>query len=112
MRFLVALSRLLTILAVVGLVMGAATAPVSAAVSGAPGMAMSDEMPDCEGKAPDCDDMKSCPFMIVCLAKIAQNVPTLDQLATPLSLALVIASRDDGMGESRAISPLPRPPEA
>ena len=50
--------------------------------------------------------------MIVCLAKIAQNVPTLDPLVTPLSLALVIAPRDDGMGESRAIAPLPRPPEA
>ena len=112
MRFLVALSRLLTILAVVGLVMGAAIAPFGAGVGGDPGMAMSDEMPDCEGKARDCGDMKSCPFMIVCLAKIAQNVPTLDLLVSPLSLALVIAPREDRMGKSRAIAPLPRPPEA
>jgi hypothetical protein len=111
MRLFVALSRLLTILAIAGLVMGAAIAPVTAGVGGA-GIAMSDEMPDCEGKAPDCGDTKSCPLMIVCLAKIAQNVPSLDSLVTPLSLALMIAPRHDRIGESRAIAPLPRPPEA
>jgi len=112
MTFLTALSRLLTILAVVGLVMGAANAPFGAGAGGAPGMVTSDEMPDCEGKAPDCGDMKSCPFMVACLAKITQNVPTLDPLVGPLSLALVIAPRQDRIGKSRAIAPLPRPPEA
>src|SRR5215207_6239976 len=99
MRFLVALSRLLTILAIVGLVMGAATAPVRAVLGGMPGMTMSGEMPDCEGKAPDCDDMKSCPSMIVCLAKVAQNVPAIDPLVCPLYLVIVIAPRHDRIGE-------------
>ena len=109
MRFLVALSRLLAILAVVGLVMGAPTAPASAGLGGTPGMAMSGEMADCERKAPDCSD-KTCPFMVGCLAKIAQTVRAIDPLVFPLSLDIVIAPRHDSMGESRAIAPLPRPP--
>src|SRR5829696_109941 len=111
MRFLVALSRLLSILAVVGLVMGASTAPASAGLGGMPGMTMSGEMPDCERKAPDCSD-KTCPFMVVCLAKIAQTFRAIAPLVFPLSLAIVIAPRHDRMGESWAIAPLPRPPEA
>lgn len=112
MRFFAALSRMLTILAVVGLVMGAATAPVGAGSGAMPGMAMSGDMPDCAGKTADCDDTTACPFMVVCVAKLSQTLPSAAPIAAPLALALAVALRDDADRDTRAIPPLPRPPEA
>lgn len=112
MRLLVALTRLLTILAVVGLVMGAATAPVGAGSGGKAAMAMTGDMPDCAGSSADCDDAAACPFMVVCVGKAAQSLPVTAAVQAPLALALVIALRNDPDRASRAIPPLPRPPEA
>lgn len=112
MRLLAFLSRLLTILAVVGFVMGAATAPVAAGSGGMPSMAMSGDMPDCAEKTGDCDDMKSCPFMVVCVGKLSQSLPAVAPVDAPLAVTLAIVPRNDRVGESRAIPPLPRPPEA
>ena len=112
MPLLVALSRLLTVLAVIGLVMGAATAPSAASTERMPAMTMSGDMPDCEGKPTDCDDMKSCPFMVVCVAKLAQVLPTVVAIKAPLSVPVRIGLRNDAEGPTRATPPLPRPPEA
>lgn len=112
MRLLVALSRLLTILAVVGLVMAAATAPVSAGSDGMAAMAMSGDMPDCAEKTGDCDADTPCPFMVACVAKLAPNLPAAVPVGVPLGLALVVPLRDDAPRASRAIPPPPRPPAA
>lgn len=112
MRFVALLSRLLTVLAIVGMVMGAATAPVGAGSGDMPPMAMAGDMPDCTEKAGDCGDTKSCPYMVVCAAKLSQNLPAMAPVEVPLALALSIAPHNDRVGESRAIPPLPRPPEA
>lgn len=112
MRAFAFLSRLLTVLAVVGLVMGAATAPAGAGSRDMPLMAMSGDMQDCAEEAADCGDTKSCPYMVVCAAKLSQNLPVIVPVEMPLALTLSIVPRDDRIGESRAIPPVPRPPEA
>lgn len=112
MRFLVALTRLLTILAVVGVVMGAATAPVGAGSGSMPGMPMTSDMPDCSGDSADCDDATSCPYMVACVGKIAQVLPGVAPVEAPLSLTVAVPLRDDRERASRAIPPPPRPPEA
>jgi hypothetical protein len=63
-KFLIAISRILAIFAVVGLVL----APVGTAVAADPGpgskiMVMLDDMPPCDEQPPDCVAMKDCPWL-------------------------------------------------
>lgn len=106
------LARLLTILAVVGLVSGAFTAPAAAGLGGVSSIAMSDGMPPCDEGAPDCGDMKSCPFMVVCVAKCPQNVPATAALTTPMAVPAVLIPEQDWRTSGLAVPPPVRPPEA
>jgi hypothetical protein len=112
MPILFALARLLSILAVVGLVLGAATLPVTAGGGDMASMAISSDMSDCASKSSDCDDMKSCPFMMVCMGQMAQHLSAAVSIAIPLAASLLFALPNDIEGESRAIPPIPRPPSA
>lgn len=108
------LSRLLMILAVVGLVTGAFAGPGAAGPMSGMSIAMSDgEMPPCEQPAPaDCGDMKACPFAVVCVAKYPQNVPTAASILRCPSMAAAARPRDDAQGSSITLVPLGHPPKA
>ena len=112
MHVFAALARLLTILAVVGVVLGPASVPVNGAVAGMPAMAMSGEVPDCAGDMGGCDDATSCPFVNVCVAKFTQSPSGSAATDLDLTAALRIAPRNDGDSKGRAVPPLLRPPSA
>ncbi|WP_394108467.1 hypothetical protein [Xanthobacter autotrophicus] len=110
------LQRLLAILAIVGLIAGPFTAPVSGAAMAA-ASAMS--MPEMAGDMPCCPDetpavpncQKTCPLMALCMAKWFSVAPTLS------SLSFVFWDRSDAMrpasdvlGDALAIEPPARPP--
>lgn len=112
MRIRVALTRLLTILGVVGLVLGPASVPVGGGSAGMPAMAMSGDVPDCAGDMGGCDDTKSCPFVNVCVAKFTQNQSGSASIEMDLTASLRFVPRNDGEGKGRAVLPLLRPPSA
>ncbi len=114
MKLLSALSRLLTMLAVVGLVIGAAV-PASAIPMGgsAVSMAMPDGMPPCDDTESACGDMmKSCPLQTVCAGKSPQATLSAGYVRLPLFANAVDAVRDYFGGRSLAIAPPARPPKA
>ena len=114
MKLLSALSRLLTMLALVGLVIGTAV-PASAGPMGgsAVPMAMSDCMPPCDDTESACGDMmKSCPSQTVCVAKCPQATLATESSSFPLVANVVDAVRDYLGGRSLAIAPPARPPKA
>lgn len=114
MKLLSALSRLLTMLALVGLVIGAAV-PASAVPMGgsAVSMTMPDGMPPCEDASAECSDMmESCPFQTVCVAKCPQATLATESSSFPLVANVVDAVRDYRGGRSLAIAPPARPPKA
>ncbi|MFC3677129.1 hypothetical protein ACFOOQ_16350 [Ferrovibrio xuzhouensis] len=109
------LRRLLPILAIVGLVAGPFTAPVtSAAMAAASDMSMpqmADDMPCCPHEKPAVPDcQKTCPLMATCMAKCFSVTPTLS------SLAFIFWDQSDAMrpsdvlGDALAIEPPARPP--
>ena len=112
MRALAILARLLTVLAVVGLVSAAFTTPAPAGAVSGIAMAMGDGMPPCEENSPDCGDMKFCPFMVACVAKCPQNVPAIAALTTPMAVPAVLIPEQDWRTSGLAIAPPVRPPEA
>lgn len=36
---------------------------------------MADDMSCCDQQPPDCNDIKACPFAVLCVAKCSQSVP-------------------------------------
>ena len=113
MRFWSILPRALATLAVVGLLLNGFAAPVAAKSVGAPAtMAMADGMPPCDENAPDCGDMTSCAFMVVCVAKRPQGLPTASSFVERDPLMAVNVSANELLRPSLAIPPLPRPPQA
>ncbi|OYX88957.1 MAG: hypothetical protein B7Y71_00065 [Xanthobacter sp. 35-67-6] len=109
------LRRLLPILAIVGLIAGPFTAPVSgpamAAASDMSMSAMPDDMPCCPDKpaVPDCQ--KTCPLMALCMAKCFSVGPMLSSLAFVLRAeGDAIRPGSDAMGDALSIEPPARPP--
>ena len=111
MRMLAALSKLLTILSIVGLVISGAT-PVGGSGTMAV-MAMPEGMPPCSDmNKGGTDMMQSCPFQTVCAAGCPQA--TLPGASVPFPL-LAKAARISGrlLGKSSlAHAPPARPPKA
>lgn len=114
MKLLSALSRLLTMLALVGLVMGAAVPAMAGPVGGsAAAMAMPDGMPPCDDTDSECGDMmKSCPFQTVCFAKCPQATLAAESIPFPVVANAVDAVRNYPGRRSIAIAPPARPPKA
>lgn len=116
MRLWFAMSRLLAVLTVVGLVAGT-IAPLAKAgsMSGMAAIAMSDGMTCCDPpqSAPDdCRTMKGCPFTVVCAAQCipatARGEFSQMRLAVDASIPLV----GDSRGDSFVSPPLGYPPKA
>lgn len=110
-----ALSRLLAVFAVIGLVAGVFAGPGAAGpMNSMTAMsAMSESgMPPCDQPAPaDCGDMKSCPFAVVCLAKCPQSVPPTTAILRCASHPRAALPRNDAQGSSIALRPLGHPPK-
>ena len=107
------LRRLLSVLAIVGLVVAPLAAPGAAsAMARASTAAMADDMPCCPHEKPAMPDCaKACPLMAICLAKCFQNIPVAGaSLSAPLIVAERIAPANEAQGESLPQAPLPRPP--
>ena len=101
--------RLLSILAIIGLVGGGAYVPTNAMASASSSMVMTEPMPCCPDKTlPDCG--KTCPLMVMCFA------PTLPANAAAFlpvrrdTMRLTLAPYDEGLVEGAAPFPLRRPP--
>lgn len=112
-----AISRLLTVLAVVGLVAGAFAAPATAGPVGSTSASVTsaDGMPCCDPpqSAPDgCRTTKACPFSAICAAKCPQSLvgAVFDQ--PRFSVANAIPLRNDRQDESLTATPLGHPPKA
>lgn len=111
MRLWSVLSRLLTILAVVGLVSGAVTAPAAAGLgSSAMSMAMADGMPPCDQNTPDCGAMKACPYVSASFNPTLLGAPTASTVVVLLTSAGVLAPHDDWLKDGLALLPPARPP--
>lgn len=118
MRFNSWLRNLLPIFAIVGLVVGPFTTPVSgvtmAAASAMSMAAMPDDMPCCPDEAPAVPDcQKTCPLMAMCMAKCFSVAPMLSNLAFVLRAeGDAIRPGSDAMGDARSIEPPARPPRS
>lgn len=116
MSIWLALSRLLTILAVVSLVAGVFAGPGKAGPMDTMAVAMvsadGDAMPCGQPQPPDCRDMLACPFAVVCIAKCPQSLPTATSILRDLAGTTAVAPYDDLQGSSLASSPLGHPPKA
>lgn len=119
MRLWSAISRLLTVLAVVGLVAGALTAPAKAGgmTDGVAVTVLSTNgMPCCDPPqtAPDhCRDMKACPFAALCAAPCMPQGVARAVFSEPRVWVKALAPlRNDRQSDSFASSPLGHPPKA
>ncbi|RTL91470.1 hypothetical protein EJV44_19625 [Ancylobacter aquaticus] len=115
MNLSIRLRRLLPILAILGLIAGPFTSPVSGfAMAAAADMvmaAMPDDMPCCPEKSavPDCQ--KTCPLMATCMAKCVSVGPMLSNLAFVLRAeSNAIRPGSDAMGDALSVEPPARPP--
>lgn len=106
--------KLLAILAILGLVAGPLTAPVSGHMTAAVSVmfAMPDDMPCCPDEAPAVPDCrKTCPLMAICMAKCFSVASALPSLAVVLrGGGDAIRPGLDAMGSALAIEPPARPP--
>ena len=111
-----ALSRLLTILAVVSLVAGSFAGPGRAGPMDNMAVAMmpadGDMIPCGQPQPPDCGDMAACPFAVVCVAKCPQSLPSAASIPRDLPSITTVAPHDDLQGSSIASLPLGHPPKA
>ena len=109
MALLNALKRILSILAIIGLIAGSVNAPVMAMAAAEPSMQMADAMPCCPEKTlPDCG--KTCPLLIMCLAPVLPACPV---ASLPIQLdakKLEQAMGDDAPIKGAALFPQRRPP--
>jgi hypothetical protein len=127
MKLWLAITRLLSVLAILGLVLAPFTAP--AVAGGMPAsMAITDtrmdmpsidgdmamaEMPCCppeQPAVPDCQ--KACPLATLCLAKIVQGILPVDAVSARFSIALALIPGNDSNPDTLAPVPPPRPPQA
>jgi hypothetical protein len=122
-----AITRLLSVLAIVGIVLAPFTAPAVAGGMAAPmtmmdtatdmtsmdgDMAMAD-MPCCPPERPAMPDcQKACPLATLCLAKIVQGILPVGAVSTRFSVALVLLPGNDATPDTLAPLPPPRPPQA
>jgi hypothetical protein len=115
MRVVFRLRWMLTVLAIVGLVVGPFTAPVNAAaIAAASSMSMPDmaaDKPCCPGDGqaavPDC--LTTCPLMAMCVGMSLCATLTLVSEAFLIQSDVIRPGRDI-MGESLTAEPPPRPP--
>jgi hypothetical protein len=122
-----AITRLLSVLAILGLVFSPFTAPAAAGGIVAPAartdavMAMAStgdemamaEMPCCPPEAPAVPDcQKACPLATLCLAKIVQGILPVGAVSTRFSIALALMPGNDAAPDTLAPIPPPRPPQA
>lgn len=113
------LSRALTGLALLGLILSPVARPAMAMapdpveqtdIAAAAAMDMAD-MPCCPDKAPKPDCAKDCPLMGMCMGKTLQSAP---HAATPFvsyARARVVIPRNDAKLDGLAQAPPPRPPD-
>jgi hypothetical protein len=109
-----AISRLMTVLAVAGLVAGAWIAPAKAWPMVDIGPVVSDGMPCCDPpqESPDCQDMTLCPFAAVCAVQSSQSTPPTGFDLPPLPTKAAPVPDFDRKGDSLSSSPLGHPPKA
>jgi hypothetical protein len=122
-----AITRLLSILTILGLVLAPFTTPAVAGGMDAP-MAMTDtgtDMPSMDGDVamaeipccppeqstvPDCQ--KACPLATLCLAKIVQAIMPAGALPAQFCIAQALLLRNDASLDTLDPIPPPRPPQA
>ncbi len=120
-----AITRLLSILAIVGIVLAPFTAPAVAGGMVVPmatadtgmdmasmGDAMAD-MPCCPPEKPVMPDcQKACPLATLCLAKIVQGIVPVNAVPARFGLAQALIPGNDANPDTLAPIPPPRPPQA
>jgi hypothetical protein len=110
------LCRLLSILAIVGIVIAPLAAPADASMAKAVSMASkAGDMPCCPVKPAkmDCDGKAMCPVMSICMFKCFQAGPLAPHVlaAHPTVIAL-LDPRDDDQWASHSPLPPSRPPRS
>ncbi|PVE24331.1 hypothetical protein DC522_10690 [Microvirga sp. KLBC 81] len=123
MKLWFAITRLLSVIAIVGLVLAPFTAPAVAGGMAAPmhmtdmtsldgDMAMTD-MPCCPPEQPTVPDcQKACPLATLCLAKIVQGIMPIGAVPARLSVARALLPGNDASLDTLDPIPPPRPPQA
>lgn len=122
-----AITRLLSVLAILSFVLAPFTAPAVAGGMATPaamadagmvmasmgdGMAMAG-MPCCPPETPAVPDcQKACPLATLCLAKVVQGIVPVTAVPTRFSIALARVTGNDAAPETLAPIPPPRPPQA
>ncbi|PSC05653.1 hypothetical protein SLNSH_06630 [Alsobacter soli] len=125
MRLWLAITRLLSIIAIVSVVLAPFTAPAGAGgmAKEMPGAASDNtsndgatatvDMPCCPPAKPaDADCRKACPLATLCFAKLIQGVLPVSAVRARIDLAMAFLPVDDATPETQAPSPPPRPPQA
>jgi hypothetical protein len=112
------LTRVLTGLALLGLVLSPVARPAMAMATGAvaqadiaaPAMDMAD-MPCCPDSAPKPDCAKDCPLMATCMGKTLQSAPHTSAPLVTYARASIVIPRNDARPDGFAQPPPPRPPD-
>jgi hypothetical protein len=105
------LRRLLSILAIVGLVVAPLVTPATAGGMTAAGVAAMADMPCCPDEKPAMPDCaKTCPLMAICLAKCFRDLSAGVAVSAPLAIAERIVPSDEAQWDSLSQAPPPRPP--
>ncbi|QFU14749.1 hypothetical protein [Microvirga thermotolerans] len=122
MKLWLAITRLLSVLAILALVLAPITAPAVAEGMAAPVAAADaamdmastgDDMPCCPPEKPVMPDcQKACPLATLCLAKIVQGVMPVNAVPARFSLARALIPGNDANPDTLAPIPPPRPPQA
>jgi len=128
MKLWLAITRLLSVLAVLALVLAPITAPAVAGGMAAPvamadaatmGMAPMDhdmamaDMSCCPPEKPVMPDcQKACPLATLCLAKIVQSIAPVGVVLARVSIARALLPGNDTNPDTLAPIPPPRPPQA
>ena len=120
---MIAIRKLLSLLAVLALilvplgrpVMGASadisTADMHAVMSDATAAPMAADMPCCPDKAPAPDCAKGCPLMALCMAGSVLDFPATVALVVPHRSVIVAFAEDDPDRAGLTHGPPPRPPK-
>jgi hypothetical protein len=123
MKLWLAITRLLSVLAILGLVLAPFTAPAVAGGMAVPAavtdtaslgddIAMA-EMPCCPAKKPAVPDCQTaCPLATLCLAKVVQGILPAGAVAAQFSFVLTLIPGNDANPDTLAPIPPPRPPQA
>jgi len=114
MPFWSAISRLVTVLAVMALIAGAWIAPAKAGFMWDIEAVVTNGMPCCDPpeESRDCRDMTLCPFAAVCATPSLQGTAaSAAVILPPLATTGVPLSGHDQRGDSLASSPLGHPPK-